>query len=112
MSKKLSYRIDLSDFWNKMLSGEVSFLMGAELVAQRVHSHIFLLKNDNVDIIKYQIEDLTQLAIKFEELAKNIKNGQLNYSEGRDNFSNLMLLLDNWSKKEVQGKVRTEIILY
>jgi hypothetical protein len=112
MESKLGYRIDLSDFWNRMLSGEISFSMGAEFVAQRLRSHLHQLNSDAVDFQIYGLQELSHLVIQSEELQSSIKNGTLNYAECRSKFSDLMTKLETWANTAVGKHARSEVKIY
>lgn len=112
MESKMGYRLDFSDFWNRMLSGEISFSLGTEFVAQRLRLHQHQLTSDNVDSAKYDVQEFSHLVIQFEELHKIIVDGSRNYVDCRNEFSNLMTKLESWANTAVDKHTRTEIKIY
>ena len=112
MESTMGYRLDFSDFWNKMLTGEISFSLGTEFVAQRLRSHLHTLNSDGVNFESYGLQEFSHLVIQFEELHDTIIKGSRNYADCRNEFSNLMTLLETWASTLADSRIRTEIKIY
>ena len=94
---KKSYIIDFSDFWDKMVSGEISFLTGLENLAQKLHSHLYILKNNSFNENEHM--NLTKLVIVLQELIISLQTNQKSYNDIRSKFETFNNYLVDWSKR-------------